>query len=231
MNQSASTREVPVLCLDTCSIIDALRDPTKSGISVDELRSSMFLIHSVGHDAALEVRVAEQVQVEYENVVNKEEDMADRALAKLKSLVLNIDNLAKLFGNEPLVNLDHWSDLVAQCRSTADQWFRIAKLESTSDIVKNRAHDRWRRNIPPGRKGEGYGDCLILETYLAYVRKLRQKSDRVVVFVSSNTRDYASKNKFDVAVELREEFDSLDLKYAPNMRVAQRLLGFVNNTT
>lgn len=70
-------------------------------------------------------------------------------------------------------------------------------------------------------------DCVILETYLAYVREVRENSTRTVVFMSSNTRDFANERGNDVADEIRDEFVALDLKYAPNMRMAWQLLGLL----
>lgn len=63
-------------------------------------------------------------------------------------------------------------------------------------------------------------DCVISETYLAYARALREHSKRTVVFVSSNTRDFANERGNDVANEIRDEFLGVQLAYAPNMRMA-----------
>ena len=70
-------------------------------------------------------------------------------------------------------------------------------------------------------------DCVILETYLDYMRGLRMSSARAAVFVSSNTRDFANDRKNEVATQLRDEFGEVDLKYAPNMRIAHGLLGLL----
>ena len=68
-------------------------------------------------------------------------------------------------------------------------------------------------------------DCVILETYLEYIRKLRDDGIKTpVVFVSSNTRDYAGTRGAVVRDDIKSEFDELGLEYAPNLAAARHFL-------
>ena len=68
-------------------------------------------------------------------------------------------------------------------------------------------------------------DCVILETYLDHVRELREGGlTAPIVFVSSNTKDYAEPSGGMVRNDIKDEFESLELEYAPNMAAAKHML-------
>ena len=68
-------------------------------------------------------------------------------------------------------------------------------------------------------------DCVILETYLEHIRKLRHDGiTSPVVFVSSNIKDYAGTGGAVVRDDIRFEFDDLGLEYAPNLSAAKHFL-------
>ena len=68
-------------------------------------------------------------------------------------------------------------------------------------------------------------DCVILETYLEHIRKIRDEDIMTpAVFVSSNTKDYAGISGVSVRDDIRTEFDELGLEYAPNMAAAKHFL-------
>ena len=178
--------------------------------------------------SGLEVRVADQVRLEYADRVEGVQEKTTLALTKLQSQIQKIDELAGLHGCKGQVVLDHWDGHPKRCRKAADRWMRIAKSIPTPSDVEKRAFARVNKALPPAGRGKNeMKDCVILETYLAYVRALRVDSTRTVVFVSSNTRDFANERGNDVADEIRAEFLAVDLKYAPNMRIARRLLGLL----
>lgn len=37
----------PIICLDTCSILDVMRDPARRSVSLEEQTSSLFLLNQV----------------------------------------------------------------------------------------------------------------------------------------------------------------------------------------
>ncbi len=224
--------ESPILCLDTCSVLDVLRDPSRRAVNPQELDASLFLLDMAETGAALEVRVADQVRREYAAQVEGVQEEATLALAELQKGVRKIDELAALYGCKEQVVLEHWDGYPERCRQAADRWMNAARTTPRPSDVEKRAFARVNKGLPPAGRGKSeMKDCVILETYLAYVRALRTESTRTVVFVSSNTTDFANDRRNDVADEIRDELLEVDLKYAPNMRIARRLLGLLPSET
>ena len=227
----ATLGESPVLCLDTCSVLDILRDPGRRDVAVQEQAASLSLLDIAELGSALEVRVADQVRHEYADRVAEVEEETTRGLSRFRRQIHKIDELVALHGAEGKVAIDHWDAHPERCRQAADRWMQIARSASPSSDVVGRAYARVMKASRPARRGGGeMKDCVVLETYLAYVREVRESSARTVVFVSSNTRDFANERGNDVADEIRDEFLELNLKYAPNMRMARRLLGLLPST-
>ena len=217
--------ESPILCLDTCSVLDVLRDPTRRDVNRLEQDASLFLLGMAETGSGLEVRVADQVRHEYAEQVERVQEETTRALAELRSQIWKIDELAGLHGCQGQVVLEHWDEHPKRCRKAADRWMTIAKSVPPPPDVEKRAFARVNQALPPAGRGQNeMKDCVILETYLAYVRALRADSTRTVVFVSSNTRDFGNDRRNDVADQIREELLEVGMKYAPNMRIARQLL-------
>ena len=222
---TAEPGESPILCLDTCSVLDVLRDPRRRDVTPQEQDASLFLLSVAETGSDLEVRVADQVRHEYAERVQGVQKEATCALTELRNQIRKINELSGLHGRKGQVVLKHWDGHPKRCRKAADRWMKVAKSIPTPADVEKRAFARVNKALPPAGRGKNeMKDCVILETYLAYVRALRVDSTRTVVFVSSNTRDFANERGNDVADEIRAELTAVDLKYAPNMRIARRLL-------
>lgn len=224
--------ECPILCLDTCSVLDILRDPGRRDVEAQEQAASLSLLDFAELGSALEVRAADQVRHEFADRVAEVQEETTRGLSILRVQVRKIDELVGIHGAKGHIAMEHWDGHPERCRQAADRWMRVAKPASSSSDIVGRAYARVTKALRPARRGRSeIKDCVILETYLAYVRKVRENSTRTVVFVSSNTRDFANERGNDVADEIRDEFLALDLKYAPNMRMARRLLGLLPSTS
>ena len=224
----AAQSESPVLCLDTCSVLDILRDPDRHDVGVQEQAASLSLLDVAEVGSDLEVRVADQVRHEYLDRVAAVQDETSQGLFRLRSQIRKIDELVALHGSKGQVAMEHWDGHPERCRRAADRWMQVAKPAPSSSDVVRRAYARLMKAVRPARRGRGeMKDCVILETYLAYVREVRENSTRTMVFVSSDTRDFANERGNEVADEIRDEFVALGLKYAPNMRMARQLLGLL----
>ena len=223
---AAAPSESPVLCLDTCSVLDILRDPARPEVGVKEQAASLYLLNAAEAVSALEVRVADQVLHEYAARVEGVREETTRTLSKLRCQIRKVDQLAALHGAAGHVTVEHWDGHADRCHQAADRWIRVAKPVPPPPDVLERAYVRLMKPLRPARLGKSeMKDCVVLETYLEFVTKVREKSARTVVFVSSNTKDYANEGRNDVADEIKNEFLAIDLKYAQNMRAARRLLG------
>ena len=68
-------------------------------------------------------------------------------------------------------------------------------------------------------------DCVILETYLEHIQSLRAEGrTAIAVFVSSNIKDYAGDDRTTLKDDIKDEFRSLGMEYAPSMGAARGLL-------
>lgn len=59
----------PVLCVDTCTILDLIRDPTRKTVKAHERQASLDLLTAVAGGQDLVVLLAEQVMVEFDQLV------------------------------------------------------------------------------------------------------------------------------------------------------------------
>lgn len=219
--------DLPVLCLDTCVLLDMLRDPTRKDIHVHEQKSSLTLLIAAQSGTLFDVCVAEQVSREFQENVDLIEEEAKRQIKKLRTQVEKVNDLVSLHGPASGINLDHWDSHEARCRAFADVWMKTStKLTQSANTLDN-AYRRVIQARTPAQKGkQSIKDCVILETYLEYVQTLRSKGRSApAVFVSSNTRDYVSNDRTTVKDDVKAEFNSLNLRYAPNMGAARGILG------
>lgn len=131
-----------------------------------------------------------------------------------------------LYGKSQPIDLIHRNDHDKRSRQTAECWLQVSTvLHETPDTVPN-AFRRLNEARTPARRGkQSMKDCVIIETYIEHIRSMRDKGRTVTaVFVSSNTNDYASDNKTTVKDDIKDEFESIGLVYAPNMGAARGLL-------
>jgi hypothetical protein len=71
----------------------------------------------------------------------------------------------------------------------------------------------------PARKGrDSTKDCVAVETYLEAVRKVRAQNSAVrIVFVSSNTKDYADGGGAGLKPDLAADFAAVNMEYQPKL--------------
>lgn len=219
--------DIPVLCLDTCILLDMLRDPTRKDVLVHQHDSSMVLLAAARSGPAFEVRIAEQVEKEYLDRVDEVEEDARRRVTSLQDTVNRLNTLVSLHGISQPIALHHWNGHEARCRSHADLWMKTGMIVKESINTVPNAFHRVRQARTPARRGkESSKDCVILETYLEHIQSLRSAGRTApAIFVSSNTKDYASTNRTTIKDDIKSEFQALNLHFAPNMGAARGILG------
>ena len=219
--------DIPVLCLDTCILLDMLRDPTRKDVRVHEHNSSLVLLTAAQSGSAFEVRLAEQVEKEFLDNVDEVEEDARRRVKKLQDSVEKLNSLVSLHGTSQPIELHHWNGHEARCRSFSDLWRQAGTIVKQSDITLDNAFRRVTQARTPARRGkQSIKDCVILETYLEHIQSLRNAGRNApAIFVSSNTQDYASENRTTIKDDIKSEFQVLNLRFAPNMGAARGILG------
>ena len=69
-------------------------------------------------------------------------------------------------------------------------------------------------------------DCVVIETYMDVIAKIRDAGlTSKVVFASSNTKDYMGETGRILNPDLAAEFAKLSIEYAPNLAAARHFLG------
>lgn len=214
------------LCLDTCVILDIMRDPMRDDVNEREQAASLELLHAAKCDKRLTSLIAEQVRKEFCDKVDDVHEEAKASLARFRKRVSKLDDLAKLHGSPGQVDLSHLNNHEYRCRKVAECWLNVGTLVPQSEQIVNLAFDRNNQARTPARKGkDSMKDCVILETYIERVRQLRNDGITTpIVFVSSNKNDYAEPNKAVIRADIEDEFRDIGLEYAPNMAAAKHLL-------
>lgn len=218
---------LPILCSDTCTVLDLIRDPTREAVRLHERQSGIDLLSAMEAHKLI-CLLAEQVQFEIGQHVQDVEGETVAALKKLQEKVAEIDAVAAIYGGTGRANLDHLNDHAIRARSVLERWTKAAISVTAASDVPGRALARLNQARTPARRGkDSMKDCVIIETYLDDVRDLRAAGlTSKIVFVSSNTKDYVGESGSHLKPDLAEEFAALGLQYAPNLGAAKHLLGF-----
>ncbi len=72
--------DTPVLCLDTCVILDILRDPARDDVRVHEHEASLALLSAAQSGTTLQALVAEQVNREFRDNAEQVQNDARQSL-------------------------------------------------------------------------------------------------------------------------------------------------------
>lgn len=218
---------VPILCFDTCSALDLMRDPTRETADASDRKTALNLLMSIERSQYLVSLMAEQVRREFNEYVDEIEKETATALQKLGEKVQRIDEIAGAYGASEFTNISHLDDHAECARKIADRWIASALPVGETDAVSLRALQRVREARAPARKGkDSTKDCIVIETYLDIVKRLRRANSlKPIVFISSNTKEYTREGRMRLKDDLEKEFADVGLKYAPNFAAAKHCLG------
>lgn len=216
---------VPVLCIDTCSILDVMRDPTRETAKPHDRQAAIDLVVAA-ESGRLICLMAEQVAIEFSDHDQPVQDEAERNLKKVREQVERVNKLSAVFGAPGNVNLAHLDDHVGRARAVVGRW--LAKLGKVmpGPLAPAKAFARVNVGIAPARRGKDSSkDCLVYETYLEAVSALRGAGVTTpIVFLSSNTNEYLTESKV-LKPDIAAEFGAINLGYASNMSAAKYALG------
>lgn len=214
----------PVLFLDTCSLLDIMRDPTRDTARPSDRRVAFELVDAMetGHLICL---LAEQVNVEFSEHDQRIQDEATGRLQKLCDQIQRVNSLAELYGVSGSIDLTHLEDHVARARALVERCHvKTIEIRPTTTAVAN-VFVRVNKGSAPARKGKDSSkDCLIYETYLEAATALRSQGlSSPLVFLSSNTADYQDGK--ELRAEIAADFLPLNMHFASNIGHAKHLLG------
>ena len=215
----------PVLLIDTCSILDVMRDPTRETLRIHERQAGLDLL-AAAEGRMLAGVVAHQVTLEFTEHDQSVQDEADRALKKLRGQIDRLNQLSAILGAPGSLNLAHLDDHVARTREIVGRWLTQLVTYKPDATVLEKAIARMNRNIAPARRGKDSSkDCIVLETYLDFAGMLRAEGlTTPIVFLSSNTSEYLTDSKV-LKPEIANDFAPLMIDYASDMALAKHQLG------
>jgi DNA-binding FrmR family transcriptional regulator len=215
----------PVLCIDTCSILDIMRDPTRETAQPHDRRAAIHLV-TAAEAGDLQCYMADQVAIEFSEHDQPVQDEAARNLKKLRQQLDRINKLVAVYGATSVVDLSHLDDHVARARAVVNRWLVQLRTITPSAEAPAKAFARMNAGIAPARRGKDSSkDCLVYETVLEQVSALRSAGVTVqMVFLSSNTNEYLTEGK-NLKPKIAVEFANFNLVYAPNMGAAKYALG------
>ena len=169
----------PVLLIDTCSILDVMRDPTREMLRLHERQAGLDLL-AAAEDGTLSGVVAHQVALEFAEYDQSVQDEADRALKKLRGQIDRVNQLSATLGAPGPLNLTHLDDHVARTRKIVGRWLMQLVPYNPDATVLEKAIARMNGNIAPARRGKDSSkDCIVFETYLKVADVLRtERLDR-----------------------------------------------------
>lgn len=168
-------RGLPILLLDTCAVLDVVRDITRDSMKASDVEAGIRLLeHAEAAPPRLIVMAADQVANELaENLPGVEQEARDR-LARLQSSVSQVHEIAELFGAGVAPDTTVWDDHVARARAVVDRWTAVSTRAPETAQTQGRVFARVMAPRIPARKGkDSTKDCLIVETYLEAAAELR----------------------------------------------------------
>jgi hypothetical protein len=184
-------RGAPVLCLDTCSVLDLMRDPTREKTYATDFLFSQQLLATT-ESGLLVALIADQVEVEFQQHVGPIEQEARLAIGKLQGNLARIDAIATACGAATVANTAHLTTHPDRTLAIAKRWFAAKTPAPQSAAIPGRA---WVRvsmaRTPATQSKNSMKDCVVIETYLEAATKLRAAGlSSPIVFQSSNIKDY-----------------------------------------
>jgi len=216
-----------VLLVDTCFLLDLIRDVTRNDVQAQNLIAALALLTAAENGNDLTVIVADQVFTELADNQNGVEEQARSKLTKFREQVERINHVATQFGAATVIDTTHLADHVARTVAVLQRWTQVAITASAGPDVHRRAMRRVVQALAPSRKGkESAKDCLVVESYLEVAGQLRAaRFIGRIVFASPNTVEYHDGSTKTLHEQLQADFEVHAMDYAPNFGAAKHSLG------
>ena len=216
---------LPVLCLDTCALLDLVRDVTREAMRAHDLLAAQTLLAHAEH-GRLVVLIAKQVHHELRDNISSVLSEAENALERFRAQASRIDEIAAAYGARGMTDTNHLAGHFTRARAILDRWLAVALQLSQGTDVADRALIRVNLARAPASPGkQSMKDCVVIESYYDAVRALNDAGgEQKIVFASSNVKDYCGSTR-RLLPDIAAEFEALRLELAPSLGAAKHLLG------
>lgn len=223
MVRRVTSAGVPVLCLDTCALLDVMRDPMRERFSADQTSAALDLLgRAECSPRALSIIVAEQVHAELSQIIQSIEQESAAAVRKIER-ALGIFGCHGLVANAAAVAAGILRFPVVS-RGVVERFITASHIARPKRSLYGRAFNRISTNMRPARRGkDSAGDCLIVETYLETAGMLRTSGFKGgITFLTTNPADYAESGRRSVLhSELTAGFAAVELDYHASFLAAR----------
>ncbi len=205
-----SSVPAPVVFLDSCAILDIARGPKRA--QPDSLAAAIELIRLGSQSPpTLYMLVADIVPAEWENHIDSAVNDAASAITICQH-VLQVATHTNL--QIQVTGLQELTKLPPDLRAGSEKLVPSSRIIDREQRATNLAFDRVVTKRRPSHKNE-VKDSYILEHCLAVARSLGGAGfAHWLLFVSSNTRDFARPESDDVHPDLAEDFAAVGMHYA-----------------
>lgn len=212
--------------MDTCSILDLMRDTTRDTVLVAERRVGLDLLVKA-ESGDLVVLIADQVHTEFASHDQPVQDEAQRALDGIRAQIERINQVADVYGAPSAIDLSHLDDHVSRSRAIVGRWIAASTRVTPSADVPGRAFARVNAaRAPATRAKDSSKDCLVFETYLEALARLQAAGfASPIVLLSSNTKDYLTESRV-LKPEIAADLSPYPVTYAAQLGQARHALGF-----
>ena len=218
--------DAPVLCVDTCTVLDVIRDITRETVKLADISASFALLAAAETNINLVVLMAAQVAIELASNLPEVQQEAEDKLTKFRAQAQRIHDVATAFGALGALPTSHLHGHVTRSRLVLGRWEMIAWRVPSNQGVAGRAFARVNAPRTPARKGkESMKDCVVVEAYLEAAQQLRSAGlTAPIVFASSNTKENNAPNTSHLQPDIAADFGAVAMEYAPNFGAAKHLL-------
>jgi hypothetical protein len=200
----------PVLFLDTCAILDVARAPARA--QANSVPAAETLVRLAGQSPPVAYLLVADI------VAKEWADNVDSAVEELTKALATYEHVAQVIvttgGTTPVAGPPILSRIPADLKASSDSLRLACRAIDRDTGAMSAALDRVVSKRRPSHKKE-VKDSYILEHSLAVARGLGGTAfARWLVFVSSNTRDFADPASPSVHPELAGDFNAAGLRYS-----------------
>jgi hypothetical protein len=217
----------PALMLDTCSLLDIVREPMRQDCKLGNVKAAMAMLLAAESSSKLTVMIAEQVALELNDNTTEVMQMAQNAMSGYIVQAKHVDLVAMEFGAAGSMSTAHLVDHLARAKAVLDRWVMVGISVPAGPAVAQKAMHRVRHGIAPSKRGKENGkDCFVIESYLEVAAQLRSAgfAERMV-FGSSNTKEYRDPVSGQPPSPLDAELIAQRVDYAPSHVQMKKMLG------
>ncbi len=206
--------DVPLILIDTCSVLDLYRCPYRRDVHVAQLSSFLALqSKAASKDVKLvvaykvndefrdkETQVIKELESEFEKLIQRQEKLIETLC------VLGVNYEFHLDGIEQI-------QLAKSIQEKIKRFFQLAKTIDKDEGCMTKAAERSEQPQAPAKKGKReLADCIIIEHYLALAKCLRDANfSKKIFFITSNKNDFGPIG--NPAPPLDQQFSDCNIRY------------------